>query len=84
MTEDRPPSRRPLIPYVRARMDRRGISEEALDFVLENYHTARPAGPRGGSKPAIIYIGTWQGRNLRVYVERDSNPPFVKTVAWED
>ena len=65
-------------------MEQRGIPEEAVDFVLENYHTARPAGPRGGSKPAIIYIGEWQGRNLRVYVERGSVPPFVKTVAWED
>ncbi len=32
----------------------------------------------------MVYIGDWNGRSLRVYVERDSNPPLVKTVAWED
>ena len=84
MTQDQPPLRRELIPYVRARMEQRGVPVEAVDFVLQNYHTARPAGPRRGSRPAIVYIGTWNGRNLRVYVERDSDPPFVKTVAWED
>jgi hypothetical protein len=64
-------------------MEERGIPEEAVDWVLQNYHSSRPAGPRRGSKPAVIYIGEWQGRDLRVYVERDSSPPFVKTVAWE-
>ena len=40
--------------------------------------------PRQGAKPAVIYIGEWGDRNLRVYVERDSDPPRVTTVAWEE
>ena len=73
-----------LIPYVRKRMEERGVSEEAVDYVLQHYHTSRPAGPRLGSKPAVIYVGTWCGRDRRVYVERDSKPPLVKTVALKD
>ncbi len=64
-------------------MQERGVPEDAVDWVLEHYHTSRPAGARQGSKPAVIYIGTWNGRDLRVYVERDSNPPKIKTVVWE-
>lgn len=64
-------------------MEARGIPEEAVDWVLLNYTVSRPAGPRRGARPAIIYIGEYEGRALRVYVERDSNPPIVKTVAWE-
>ena len=37
-----------------------------------------------GAKPAVIYIGEWDGRDLRVYVERDSDPPLVTTAAWEN
>ena len=73
-----------IIPYVRVRMVERGVTEEAIDWVLENYHTSRPAGSRPGSKPSVIYVGDWEGRNLRIYVERDSDPPKIKTVAWED
>lgn len=65
-------------------MQERDIPEEAVDHVLSAYHTSRPAGPRSGSKEAVVYVGDWQGRTLRVYVERDSDPMLVKTVAWED
>ena len=30
------------------------------------------------------HIGDWDGRDLRVYVERDSDPPLVTTAAWEN
>ena len=62
----------------------RAVPEEAIDHVLEHYDSSVPAGPRPGSKPATIYKGKWYGRILRVYVENDSSPPRVKTVAWED
>ena len=65
-------------------MQERGIPVRAVDAVLERYHTSRPAGPRPGAKPAVIYIGEWDGRDLRVYVERDSDPPLVTTAAWEN
>ena len=65
-------------------MRERGVPEEAVDEVLENYHTSRPAGYRSGARPAVIYVGTWGNRLLRVYVQRGSNPPLVTTVAWED
>ena len=70
--------------HARQRMRRRGIPEAAVSAVLEYYHTSFPAGPRRGAEPAVVYIGTWEGRDLRVYVERDSDPPRVKTVAWEE
>lgn len=80
------PSDRPtfLNPHVRSRMELRGITTEAIDWVLANYHTQFPAAPRQGVKPAIIYQGTYDGRELQVYVQRDSHPPYVKTAAWRD
>ena len=70
--------------HARRRMRERGVPEDAVDAVLQHYHTSRPAGPRQGAKPVVIYIGEWGDRNLRVYVERDSDPPRVTTVAWEE
>ena len=78
------PLRRPFNPHVRERMELRGITEEAIDSVLVNYHTSHPAAPQQGVKPAVIFTGTYQGRELQVYVERDSNPAYVKTAAWKD
>ena len=69
--------------HAQERMLERGVPDEAVDEVLANYHTSRPAGPREGARPAVIYVGTWNNRNLRVYVVRDSNPPLVTSVAWE-
>lgn len=82
MTEG--PTRRPLIPYVRERMAERRITEEAIDWVLEHYDMQFPAEPRRGAKPAVIRQGTYRGRVLKVYVERDTFPLFVKTVTWGD
>jgi hypothetical protein len=65
-------------------MELRGITVEAVDWVLANYHTQFPAAPQQGVRPAIVYQGTYAGRELQVYVQRDSSPPYVKTVAWKD
>jgi hypothetical protein len=64
-------------------MLRRGIPDEAIDFVLEHYDQSRPAPPSNAAKPAVIYIGGFERRRLKVYVERDSNPPKIKTAVWE-
>jgi hypothetical protein len=69
-------------PHVYDRMYEKGIPEEAIYHVLGNYHTKRPA-PRGRARPADIYVGDYMGRNLKVYVARDTNPPLVTTVAWQ-
>jgi hypothetical protein len=68
-------------PYARRRMAQRGISEEAVQWVVRHYHTRRPA-PRRGT-PAEIFIGDYDGRDLKVYVRKGSNPPYVKTVVWQ-
>jgi hypothetical protein len=72
-----------LTDHTRRRMRERGISEEAVGFVLTNYHTSRPAPRRQGALPSVIYVGDYQGRNLKVYVIRDSSPPVVTTVVFE-
>lgn len=65
-------------------MRRRGISEAAVESVLANPHTSYLATRRSPDEPqTAIYVGEHAGRNLRVYIERDSNPIKVKTVAWE-
>ena len=58
------------------------MSEADIERVLENYDIRRPA-PSRSAKPAEIFIGYSGDRRLKVYVERDSDPPKVKTVAWE-
>jgi hypothetical protein len=69
--------------HARLRQAERGVPREAKAHVLANYDTARPAPYRQGATRTIIYIGDWQGRRLKVYVEEDSSPLKVKTVAWE-
>jgi hypothetical protein len=64
-------------------MRQRDISDDAVARVLSDYHTSRPAPFRPGARPAIIYIGEHEGRDLKVYVVRDDDPPLVTTVAWE-
>lgn len=65
-------------------MKRRGVSAKAIESVLENYDTRHPARPLTGAKPAEILSAVYEGRRLRVYIERDTHPPKVKTVAWMD
>ena len=64
-------------------MRKRNISEEAVEWVLENYHTLRPAPYRYGALPTVIYVGNYNDRDLKVYVERDTNPPLVTTVVYQ-
>jgi len=68
--------------HAREQMARRRVPEEAVEYVLVQYDTRLPAQPRVSAKPAEIYIGTYEGRRQRVYVEIGTNPPKVKTVAW--
>jgi len=65
-------------------MRRRKVTDEAIDWVLQHHHTQRDARPLAKRKPAEIYIGEYQGRRLKVYVEKDTQPPKVKTAVWED
>lgn len=69
--------------HAERRMRQRKIPREAVEVVLRNYHSSRPA-PRHSNEPAsVIYIGDYQGRTLKVYVERDSDPPRIRTAVWE-
>ena len=70
--------------HAREQMRRRRVTAEGVEHVLANYDTHRPAQPRVGAKPADIYIGTYAGKRLKVYVEIGTSPPKVKTVAWSD
>jgi hypothetical protein len=75
--------KKPVIrPYARARMAERNVSQEAVEWVLEHYSIRRPASKKGS--PAEILEGDYQGRVLKLWVKRDSDPPFIKTVAWKD
>lgn len=60
----------------------RGIPREAVEWVLVHYHTRRPAPSRPPAGPTDILVGAFEGRELKVYVVRDSNPPIVKTSVW--
>jgi hypothetical protein len=65
-------------------MIKRKVPQEAVDAVLANPDSHRRAQPLPRTKAAEIYFGTFNGRRLRVYVEIGTNPPKVKTAAWED
>lgn len=69
--------------HARFQARRRGIPDAAVSWVIEHYHTRRPAPPRDAALPADILIGVYNGRDLKVYVERGSDPPKVKTVVWD-
>jgi hypothetical protein len=64
-------------------MRQRKIPKEAVEAVLENYHTSRPAPRRSGEPATVIYTGDYQGRHLKVYVERDTDPAKIRTAVWE-
>ncbi|MSQ30371.1 MAG: DUF4258 domain-containing protein [Dehalococcoidia bacterium] len=73
-----------LTSHLRQRMRERGILKEAVRRALMNYHTQRPAGLRRGARAAVILVGVWDGRALRVYVERGSDPPRIVAAARGD
>ena len=68
--------------HAREQMVRRQVPAGDVEYVLDHFHTRRPALPRVNARPAEIYIGIVDGRDLKVYVEIGSRPPYVKTVAW--
>ena len=81
--EARQTDRRVIRPHALRRMTERRIPEEAVDWVLANYHTHRPAPVYGDAKPCEIYVGEWGGRALKVYVLIGSDPPVVTTVVYQ-
>jgi hypothetical protein len=64
-------------------MAARGITDADVESTLAHYDTLRPTPDRGQVAPADIYIGPCRGRRLKVYIERGSSPPKVKTAVWE-
>jgi len=70
--------------HARTQMRRRGVSQDQVLVVLASYHTRQPAPTRPPAPEADILVGAVGGRALKVYVERGSNPPLLKTVAWGD
>jgi len=69
--------------HAERQLQRRKVPREAVADVLENYHTSRPTPRRDGALLTVIYVGDIEGRNLKVYVIRDSSPTKVVTVVWE-
>ena len=69
--------------HARERMAERGISQEAVGWVLSHYLSRRPAPSRASANRAEILTGKYEGRTLKVYVVRDSDPPIVKTAVWQ-
>ena len=63
--------------HARQCMQTRGITEAEVEFVLTHYHTCY-TDPDGNP----IYVGTINGRHLRVVVRQGSQPPFVITAIW--
>lgn len=63
-------------------MRERAIPEAGISEVIDNYHTRRPAQPRDAASPADIPIGDYDGRDLKIYVEVETNPMMVKTAVW--
>lgn len=70
--------------HAREQMAARNVPEAGVLHVLVHYHTHRPAQPRVNNRPSDIYIGDFEGKRLKIYVERDSDPLLIKTVAWAD
>ena len=70
--------------HAREQMQRRRINNDAVEWVLVHFDVRVPAQPRVNARPAEIFIGLFDGRRLRVYVEIGTMPPRVKTVAWVD
>lgn len=68
--------------HARRRMRRRKISEAQVETVLRSYHTSYPAERLPGrSHQSTVYVGSVDGRELKVYVLEGSSPPHVMTVA---
>ena len=68
-----------------SRMRTRNVTEDQIHRVLAEYHTSYPAEPLPHTPyRCTLYVGTVDGRQLKVYVQDDTHPPVVRTVAWKD
>ena len=70
--------------HARRRMGRRKITDVQVETVLNQWHTSYPAEPLP-HRPyrSTVYVGTVDGRELKVYVLEGSDPPHVMTAAWK-
>ncbi len=71
--------------HAERRMGERNINRSMVLEARRSWHTRMPATPRRGV--AIIgdlYIGRVAGRDLKVWIEPDSDPVYVRSVAWKD
>lgn len=80
------PAPRPIYdPHAELQMRHRSITKQQIEYVLANYHTSHPAQPLPRTaRRSVIYVGTIDSRELRVYVLEGSDPPYVRTAAWRD
>jgi acetyl-CoA acetyltransferase len=71
-------------PHAARQMQHRGITQEQIEAVLQSYHTSYPAEPLAHQREqSTVCVGTLAGRDLKVYVRDNSNPPHVRTVVWK-
>jgi hypothetical protein len=71
--------------HARQRMRMRRISEVQVVSALRDHHTAYPAAPRHGEpSKTMIYVGTVDERELKIYVLTGVSPTYVLTVAWKE
>ena len=67
-----------LTKHARDMMSRRRVKQEDIESVLDNYHTSLPDKHR---KTSQILIGVSDsGKELKLVVDKDSNPIAIITV----
>lgn len=71
-------------PHARSRMQQRNVTDAQVVEALRHYHTSylveRSAGEPGR---AMVYIGSVDGRDLKLWITPDSDPVEVRSVAWQ-
>jgi hypothetical protein len=71
--------------HARDRMEERLVDSVQVERALTEYHRSYPAEPLPNDPiGATVYVADIDGRTLKVYVENNSEPPLVRTVAWRD
>ena len=72
-----------IAPHAARQMQHRGITEEQIETALRTYHTDYPAEPLPRQREqSTVYVGDLAGRELKVYVRDNSDPPYVRTAVW--
>lgn len=66
-------------PHARKRMALRGVTEQAVEYVMQNYDVRNVR-----TDGRVDYIGRWQGHRLKVVVVEPRNPLYVITVFFLD